>query len=101
MLLPLPIQVFAEAYIYNPMQFVFDSPVLADGLVQPCCIRLKASDVIAGLPFARPAGLAVALGFDPHYSAQRWPLLGLFQRIWLACFRPYCRVRIVNSPMFS
>jgi len=43
------VQVFAEADIQYPVQFVFDAPVLAHDRVQPRRIRPETGDVIAGL----------------------------------------------------
>jgi hypothetical protein len=43
----LSIQVFAEAHVEHPVQFVFDTPVLADYRIEPCGIRLEAGDVVA------------------------------------------------------
>ena len=60
------VQVFAEADIEHPVQFVFDALVLADHRVQPRRVRPEAGDVVADftLDFARR--LMIALALDTH-----------------------------------
>ena len=59
-------EVFAEADVEHPVQFVFDAPVLADRAVQPRRIGLEAGDVVADftLDFAR--GLVIPFRLDTH-----------------------------------
>ena len=40
------VEVFTEAHIEHPMQFVFDAPVLADHRVQPGGIGPETGDVV-------------------------------------------------------
>ncbi len=40
------VQVFCEADIQRPVEFVFDAPVLTDGSIQPLGIGLEAGDVM-------------------------------------------------------
>jgi hypothetical protein len=47
------VEVFAEADIEHPVQFVFDAPVLADGAVQSRGVGLEAGDVEADFLNAR------------------------------------------------
>ena len=62
----LAIQVFAEADIQRPVEFVFDAPVLANGPVQPSGMGLEAGDMVAGLGFGFARCLVEAFCLDAH-----------------------------------
>ena len=61
-------EVFSEADIECPMQFVFNAPVLADGLVEPSGIGFEAGDVEAGFGLCLARRLVVTLGPDAHQT---------------------------------
>ena len=50
-------EIFAEADIQYPMQFIFDAPVLADRRVQLRSIGLEAGDVVTDFAFGLPVAL--------------------------------------------
>jgi hypothetical protein len=62
----LAVPVFAEADIQDPVQLVFDAPVLANCSIQPCRIGFEAGDVVAdfSLRFARRLMEPLALDAD-------------------------------------
>src|SRR5664279_471156 len=63
---PFAVEVFGEADIEHPVEFVFDAPVLADEAIQVRGRRLEAGDVVADLTLGFAGGLMVALGLDTH-----------------------------------
>ena len=60
------VEVFAEADVEHPVQFVFDAPVLADSAVQSRRIGLEAGDVIADFMLTFARGLVIPLRLDAH-----------------------------------
>src|SRR5271163_1672266 len=58
------VEVFAEAHIEYPVQFVFDAPVLANGAVQPRRIGLQTGNIVACLTLGLARGLVVPLSLD-------------------------------------
>jgi hypothetical protein len=60
------VQVFAEAHVEHPVQFVFDAPVLADHRVQPRRIGPEAGDVVADFALGFARDLVIAFALDTH-----------------------------------
>ena len=60
------VQVFAEADVQHPVQFIFDPPVLADHSVQSRRIGTEAGDVVANLALDLAGGLVVPFRLATH-----------------------------------
>jgi len=73
------VQVFAEAHVEHPMQFVFDAPVLADHRIEPRRIRLEAGDGVADCALDFAGYLVVPFALDTYQPLQRLAASGRCQ----------------------
>ena len=60
------VEVFAEAHILNPVQLVFDAPVLANASIQPRRIGFQAGEVVADFCLCLARSLVIPLCLNAH-----------------------------------